>query len=71
MDIWCIGVLTYELLSGRTPFVVSGPKNETKKIIEQNILDVNITFPNDFPILAKSFILGMVKRKAEERMTLK
>ena len=41
------------------------------KIIEQNILDVNISFPNDFSISAKNFILGMVKRKPEERMTLK
>ena len=71
LDIWCIGVLTYELLTGRTPFIVQGPRTETKKMIEQNILDVNISFPNDFPILAKSFILGIVKRKPEERMTLK
>ena len=35
------------------------------------ILDVNINFPNDFPITAKSFILGMVKRRPEERLTLK
>jgi serine/threonine protein kinase len=58
-------------MTGKTPFVVQGPKEDTKKIIEKNILDVNITFPNDFPILAKSFILGMVKRKPEERITLK
>lgn len=70
LDIWCLGVLAFELMTGRTPFVVQGPKNETKKIIEQNILDVNVIFPNDFPILAKSFILGMIKRKPEERMTL-
>ena len=49
---------------------MKGPKHETKKIIEQNILEVNITFPNDFPILAKSFILGMVKRLPEERQGL-
>ena len=70
LDIWCLGVLAFELLTGRTPFVVQGPKHETKKTIEQNILDVNINFPNDFPILAKSFILGMVKRNPEERLIL-
>lgn len=71
LDIWCLGVLAFELLTGKTPFVVKGNKeDDTKKLIEQNILDVNITFPNDFPIMAKSFILGMVKRKAEERMSL-
>ena len=31
---------------------------------------MNIRFPNDFPILAKSFILGMVKRLPEQRLTL-
>lgn len=63
-------MLAYELMTGRTPFVVQGPKQETKKMIEQNILDVNVSFPNDFPILAKSFILGMIKRRPEERLTL-
>ena len=75
LDIWCLGVLAFQLLTGRTPFVTQGPKqeskDETKKKIENNILEVNINFPNDFPITAKSFILGMVKRKPEERLTLK
>ena len=76
LDIWCLGVLHYEQQTVNTPFVVTTPNNqhnkvEDKKIIEQNILDVNISFPNGFPIMAKSFILGMVKRKPEERMTLK
>lgn len=42
-----------------------------KKIIVKNILEVNISFPNDFPILAKNFILGVLKRRPEERMTIK
>lgn len=69
LDIWCLGVLAFELLTGRTPFVNQGPKQESKdeakKKIEIAILEVNISFPNDFPIAAKSFILGMVRRKPE------
>ena len=75
LDIWCLGVLAYELLTGKTPFVSQGPKqearDEVKKRIERNILDVNINFPTDFPIMAKGFILGMIKRIPEERLTLK
>lgn len=71
LDIWCLGVLTYELLTGKTPFLVKGPREEVKKIIVKNILEVNISFPNDFPILAKNFILGVLKRRPEERMTIK
>lgn len=63
LDIWCLGVLVYELLTGKTPFVTENAKGpDKKKIIEQNILSMNISFPNDFPILAKGFVLGMIKR---------
>lgn len=43
---------------------------DKKKIIEQNILNINISFPNDFPILAKGFVLGMIKRDPKHRLTL-
>lgn len=63
LDIWCLGVLVYELLTGKTPFVTENAKGQDKKkIIEQNILSMNISFPNDFPTLAKGFVLGMIKR---------
>jgi len=63
LDIWCLGVLVYELLTGKTPFVTENAKGpDKKKMIEQNILSMNISFPNDFPTLAKGFVLGMIKR---------
>lgn len=59
-------MLAYELLTGKTPFVVEASANQSKqdikKIMETQILGANIKFPNDFPIAAKSFILGMIKR---------
>ena len=68
-------MLAFELLTGKTPFVVEASQNQSKqdlkKLMEGNILGANIKFPNDFPIGAKSFILGMIKRSPEERLTLK
>ena len=75
LDIWCLGVLAFELLTGKTPFVVQVTSQESrqdiKKITERNILEGNINFPNDFPILAKNFIQGMIKRNPQERLTIK
>ncbi len=31
---------------------------------------MNISFPNDFPTLAKGFVLSMIKRDPKERMSL-
>ena len=71
LDIWCIGVLVYELLTGKTPFVVTKKtKEEAKEILFANIMNVCIEFPDDFPTLAKSFVLGMIKRNPKERMTI-
>lgn len=50
VDNWCVGVLAYELLSGRAPF--EGTDDETKV----KIANINYTFPDNFSQLARRFI---------------
>ena len=70
LDIWCIGVLVYELLTGRTPFLDQGDGPNKQEMLYDNIRNVRIQFPKEFPTLAKSFVMGMIKRNPSERMTL-
>ena len=50
VDNWCVGVLSFELLSGHAPF--EGTDDETKR----RIANINYTFPDYFSQLARRFI---------------
>ena len=50
VDNWCVGVLAFELLSGRAPF--EGTDDETKS----NIANIKYTFPDCFSSLSRKFI---------------
>jgi serine/threonine protein kinase len=57
------------LLTGRTPFLGSNDGvSKNAQDLYDNILNVRIEFPEDFPTLAKDFVLGMIKRNPKERM---
>ncbi|CAI5735285.1 unnamed protein product [Peronospora destructor] len=66
-DSWSLGVLTYELLVGSTPFYCPNQME-----MYQRIQVVDYHFP-PIPVIcdsAKSFIAGLLKRKPNDRMRL-
>merc|ERR1712146_21274 len=50
-DWWCVGILTYECLTGTTPFVSNDPMEGYRKIIK-----CRVPWPANFTNLAKDFM---------------
>ncbi|OMJ70279.1 hypothetical protein SteCoe_31791 [Stentor coeruleus] len=65
VDIWCLGVLLYEMLCGTTPF-----KANVKEMIIYNITKGTIRFPSTLSPSAKDLILKMLERSHENRITI-
>ncbi|KAL4478884.1 hypothetical protein ABPG72_009710 [Tetrahymena utriculariae] len=65
VDIWSLGILTFELLTGKSPF-----QYETKNEILVNILNMNINIPNYLSEDAKDFIKSLLVRDPSKRMTM-
>ncbi|XP_061831147.1 death-associated protein kinase 2a isoform X2 [Nerophis lumbriciformis] len=68
-DMWSIGVITYILLSGASPFL-----GETKQDTLRNISAVNYDFDEEFfcntSELAKNFISRLLERDKKKRLTI-
>ena len=54
LDIWCLGVLCFELLAGSTPFKADTEEQTQSKI--SNFKVSNLKFPNHFSKGAKDLI---------------
>ena len=64
IDIWCIGVLLFELVTGRIPF--QGNNIETLKY---NIRNMNIDWPSDINYEVKDLISKILKYNPKDRLT--
>jgi len=62
VDIWSIGILMFELLSGYSPFVA-----KTNQELYQNIRRLKIQWPKDMPPLAKNLISKILKLNPVDR----
>ncbi|XP_047436373.1 death-associated protein kinase 2a [Mugil cephalus] len=68
-DMWSIGVITYILLSGASPFL-----GETKQDTLENITAINYEFDEEFfchtSNLAKKFICQLLEKDKRKRLTI-
>jgi serine/threonine protein kinase len=65
LDIWCIGVLIFELLTGEVPF-----KGEDLKSLNNNILNLKISWTKDINSVAKNLISKILKPDPKDRISL-
>lgn len=67
MDIWCIGVLTYELLFASTPFEIRNYQ-DFGKIVDQELIYSDKV---DISDRAKDFINRCMKKESYNRMSIR
>ena len=65
VDVWSLGILIFELLSGKPPF-----SGRNQQELFSNIRNHRLEWPSDFPPLAKNLVLLILKENPKERITL-
>ena len=70
VDIWGLGVLIFELLTGKTPFLNDSEFNFNQTTLEQNIISMNVVYPKDFPILAQDLVHKMLNKDPKSRIKI-
>lgn len=66
VDWWSLGILTYELLFGKTPFC-----HQNKSRMFQNICDKEVPYPSGVSPVIVNFINGLLMKDKKRRMTFK
>ncbi|XP_015429232.1 PREDICTED: ribosomal protein S6 kinase alpha-5 [Dufourea novaeangliae] len=67
VDWWSVGVLTYELLTGASPFTVEGEKN-TQQDISRRILKTDPPIPSHLSSTVRDFILRLLVKDPRQRL---
>lgn len=65
LDVWCLGILLYELLVGKAPFRAK-TVTELKHMIDR----MDISFPNHFSPQAKQLVKSILKVNPAERLPI-
>lgn len=65
VDIWCIGVLLFELSTGRVPF-----QGNNIDVLKYNIRNMKISWPSDIDREAKDLISKILKYNPNDRLTV-
>ena len=73
LDIWSLGVLIFELLTGKAPFAPGSEIKDQKdkqRVLEENVVNVRINFTNDFPQYAKDLLMKILRKNPTQRIGL-
>lgn len=65
VDIWCIGIIMFEIITGHLPF-----NSASKELLEDSIKKVKINWPNDIDRAAKDLISRILRYDPKERISI-
>lgn len=65
LDLWNLGVLLFEMLSGRAPF-----SSDTQAELFKKIRSAKVGFPKNFPIYAKDLVKRLLHTNPDLRISI-